>query len=193
MAMTVEVQPVVLDAEDAARRLPELRLARQRFALDAQSDAVAAAELADIEGQIAACLLALERRDLADAERVRRDAEARAAEEEAAREAALEQARVLQAERERAMRAVDSGARRFACALVDYDRICREQDGALTTAGRRPSANAGRAREAAIQAAVAYALREASAPRVLELPPIPVRDVKPLAESDLRPIEPTGN
>ena len=190
---TLEVQPVVTEAEDAERRLPELRLERQRLSLDAASDPQLAAELAEVESEVRNCELALERATLAAVERGRRDAESRDRAEAEAREAALQQARSLQSERERAARGIDSGARRLAAALADYDRICREQDVALAAADRRPSANAARMREMACQSAVAFALREASAPRVLDLPALRPADVALMIEADHRPVEASDN
>ena len=182
-----------VDREDAERRLPELRRDRARLSLAVQSDPQFAAELADIESQIISCTLAIERAGLVAGERDRLDAESRELAEAEARRTALDQARSLQSERERAARAIDSGARRFAVALADYSRIVIDQDRALTAADRRPSPNASRAREYAVQAAIVFALEQASAPRLVDLPPIPPRDVRPLTDGDHRPIEPENN
>lgn len=180
-------------------RMAALRDERQRLSLDALTDAGARKRLAAVERQLDECEAELDRVELARREQARRQAEAIEAAENERRQQALTHARELQAEREKAAHAVDLAAARFARELRKFDRITTEQETTLRRVGARNAADMARPRSWQIEAALMHALREAGCPHgiiALEAFAGPAHIgpgwVRPLAESDARPIEPAA-
>ncbi len=192
MAVTTQ-EPVDLDAlqTDAETRLAELLDQRQRLALDALTDAGVAAELRDVESEIAAAREALERVELARVENARREEEAQTAEQAEYRRECLDRARELQAERERAARSVDSGFTKAAHALRDWDRIATQQWQLLRSAGEEHPAIAARPRSWVVEEALRHALIEAKLPHGIINFGAPARTQRPqsMSKNDPRPVE----
>lgn len=125
-------------------QIAELRARRQSLALDALDDETAAAELGDVEREIAEHEQTLERAAHAQVERERRDAEQKARDDRERREAAHAHAVELQAERTKSAKAVDQAGRRLFDAVAKYARAARAQSDAFTEAGMRHAAASAR-------------------------------------------------
>jgi hypothetical protein len=165
---------------DVRKQVTHLREARARLSLGALKDDAVRGELRDVEGQLAEAEAELDRIEVARAEQERERAEAARDAEREAREKALARARELQRERQRAARSVDSGLQTFAHAIADYQRICFEQEAALSRAGRQ----GGQYSDGLVQAALRHYMLSASVPRApFDLPP-DMRKVQPLADAD---------
>jgi len=185
------VEPVDLDAlsADADAKLAELRPQLARLSLDALTDPTVAAELADVQSEIASAESALAQVALARQEQGRRDSQA-AAEAEAQRRAeALDSACVIQVEREAAAASFDAAADALAAATWRWLRACDRQDVALREAGRTSGSGAARARPFALQGAYQRAMRDTRGVLALEAT-VPPREQKRLADADVRPVEP---
>jgi DNA repair exonuclease SbcCD ATPase subunit len=176
--------------------LEQLRERRQRLAPEALTQARAATQLAKVEGEIRDAEQRAERIQLARTELDRREAEEELASAQAAREAALQQARELQTERQRLAAEIDERAAAYAAALRAWDRVTSEQESALRNAGWAADvALMARPRAWMIECALARALRDAGCPHgIIELGSVvgqAQRHIRPLAEADARPVEPT--
>jgi hypothetical protein len=97
----------------------------------------------------------------------------------------------LQVDREAAARKMDRAAKALAEALRDLDRAATEQVAALSAAGQASAGLQLLPLPLSIEAALAFAMNEARAPvRMLNLSGAIHGRERPLAESDVRPIEP---
>lgn len=195
MSATAEKVDLAALAADATRRLGELEEQRLHLAPEALTDKKAAAELADVESEIAACRRTLERVGLAREEQQRRVLAAEASAREEARQAHLAEARRLQAERETAAVAVDKAAAVFAQKLRAFDRITSEQESHLRRAGDVTAAGIARPRPYLFELALERALRDAGCPygilrteTLTGVNRVPMAQIRPLVESDARPI-----
>ena len=194
--MTAAAEPRTVDFDALEGEMNEtiqrLEQARQRLAFDALGgDAEIRSELNSVESELGSARGELARLDLARVEAARRELEAEKESRRAAQDAAYSRAREIQAEREKAVRAIDSTAAKFAAAVADYARCCQRQQIALTEAGVRPDLRSGaRLLPIRVEGALKAALREHRAPNALDLPPIPVSLVKPLQETDPRIVDP---
>jgi hypothetical protein len=182
-------------------RIGELQRRRQELSIQALSDKSVATEMVTIERRLGAAQVELQRVDLARAEQERLNAEARQAQVDEHQAAALERARGLQPKREKAAAAVDKAAVAHVEAVCAFVEVCRSQQAELREAGRPDTAQLARPFGYGIEAAFAYAMREATTLRANglrgigvweRLPFIPPMHQKPLAESDVRPIEHLG-
>jgi hypothetical protein len=178
-------EPDRFDAVETEIRgtIAELEGSRASLALDALDDERKARELGDVEARLAGARAELERVGLARAEAERREL----AEHEEAKAKAVADARrrasELQVDREAAARAVDQGAAAFATALAAHQRIAAEQASVLGGDWRQVLPP-----QFALEAALAHALNEASAPVPVELN-LTIR-AAPLAALDPHVIEP---
>jgi hypothetical protein len=174
---------------DATARLGELREARQRLSLGAFSDAGVAAELADVEDEIANAERTLEQAKLARVEQGRRDARARAEAERKRREEALDRARELQRELEAAYAEWDAAVQELGARTRHVLGLWDSQDGALERAGRRPATNRFQSRAIALNRA--FRANVGGLPRaVLELDGLQLSAPEPLVKGGFRPVEP---
>jgi hypothetical protein len=165
-----------------------------RLSLDGFHDEDVKQELIGVEAELAAGEAELQRVAHARAEQERREAEARQQELDERQAQALALARKMQPRRQAAAEAVDKAAASFAKAIGQHVEIAHAQQRALSEAGRAGTAHASRPSAFALEAALAYALREAAWNGALReigvlrrLPSIPVRMQRPLAESDAAP------
>lgn len=189
MAVT---ETVDFDALEVATQenIGQLREARQRLALDALGDEDAREELGNVERELADAEAELGRIALARVEDDRRAAAGRQVELDERRQRAFNRAREIQVRRQAAALGVDSAAAAFAHAIGEYASAVREQQAALTEAGRSPSS--ARLLPMLVEAAFALELGRAGVGGAIfdRLPVIQPRHLRPLAESDPRPVEP---
>jgi hypothetical protein len=184
-----------LDAieRDLHAKIARLRGDVARLSFDAFQDPAVKAELGAVESELGGAERELQRIDFARAEHERREAEAREQEITTRQAQALQLARKIGARRQAAAVAVDKAAAAFAKAIGEHVEVARAQQEALREAGRPSEAHAVRPTAFRLEAALAYALREASWGGALRelgllsrLPAIPPRHQLQLAESDLR-------
>jgi hypothetical protein len=182
-----------LDAleSDAREQIESLNQQRQRIAPEALKDENVAAELRGLAGELAAAERTLDQVALARLENERRDQEAERDAEARRKAKALQRARELQNEREMAARRVDRGAKQLAVALHDLDAICESQRIDLMEAGEARDSVRVLPLPSSIESAIAFAMREANAPRgIINLPGAPVGREMPLAKTDIKPVQP---
>ncbi len=153
-----DIDPAAL-AVDAEDRLRQLREQRQRLALDALVDPMVAAELADVEAEIATAERAIERAMLAGQEKDRRQHEAAENAAREAREAAAARVVELTAALESAGRRVDAAFSEAATAVLEWLALGEERDRNSVAAGRRPGANAHALRAIQLDGAFRFATR----------------------------------
>lgn len=176
-----------LEKEAAARgeivRLTDLRAG---LALDALTDPSKAEQLTAVESELEGAERGLAWAEEARREQARRRLAADDAEKAAARGDALRRAGELQGEREKAAARVDQAALAFGHALAAHQALAMEQANVLGALGGY-SLERVLPPSWALGGALARALTEASAPVPdMEL----IRDPRPLAETDRRPVEP---
>jgi hypothetical protein len=173
------------------QRLSELRDSHQSLVIDSLTDENAAVQLRAIECEISECETMMQRISLALTERKRLDIEAERNAEAKRKAEAYSRAQELQVEREAAAQKVDAGAKMLAEGLHDLDRVAEAQRCALVEAGRAPDSVRIMPYALSIEAAIAYALREAQAPRAaIRLEGTVIGREAPLTESDIKPVEP---
>jgi hypothetical protein len=195
MATAVQQRPSELDFDsleaDARGKLEQAEAVEAELSLDALTDPAVADELRNVQSERRSAEDALRQIEQARQEQTRREAEARKQAEAKRKLQALDRARAHQAEREAAARAVDKGAAMLAQALHDLDRAASAQHAALVEAGRDSSSVRVFPLPLSIEAAIALAMREAKAPAgMVSFSGAVHGRLAPLAESDVRPIEP---
>jgi hypothetical protein len=171
----------------AAERLEALREQRQSLAPEAATDPTAAAQLEDVEREIAECERSIERASLARTELARRG-EAAAAAAAAERQArARERVQELDQAAAKIAAQIDRDLARFAKGLSEYHLVEEQRRAALRAAGEAKllyAAGLGSPLQKRLVLAVSHAMKTAEVPTHLLKEIGRSSFAKPLAESD---------
>jgi multidrug resistance efflux pump len=172
---------ITKDQQDTA--LERLRAQRQQLSLDVVDDPDLAGELEQIEIAIMEAERDAQRRDLAAAERQRRDTLAADQAAEQRRQDALDRARELDADRQRSAQAFDRAARKLAGAIAEMRANSHTQAQLLADAGVRSDLRGSvRLSAGRLEAAIVHALRDAGVSGAIGLPPTRGSLVAPLSD-----------